>query len=202
MKRRLKMSIFKETQSRTQDLYTILNILKNCKQSYDEIKQAMVRIENGFIRIRYNPKMLFYSLDDPSNMPSDARVELAYEPTYLACSVMMCAACLEPALVNEERYHLILHDGLEACTGRRFLGHGYDETDGFLTAMKIFAECDVALFVKKFPNFNEHFTNLFQEAKEYLRNDICSGKVKNAWSKKDYVDIATPIYKALTHNSM
>ena len=94
-----------------------------------------------------------------------------------------------------------MHDGLEACTGRRFKGHGYDETEGFLKAMKIFAECDVGLFVETFPNFNKNFTQLFREAEIYLKNEICSGRVKNMWTNSNYVDVATPIYKKLTNKS-
>jgi len=80
------------------------------------------------------------------------------------------------------------------------LGHGYDETEGFLKAMKIYAEYDVALFVKRFPGFNEHFTKLFHESETYLKNDICSGKVKDMWSGKNYIEIATIIYKELTRD--
>jgi len=98
------MNIFKETQNRIEELYTVLNKIRNCKLSKDEIQQSMIRIEDGFIRAIYNSSMLFYSLDDTSNMPSDARVELAYEPTYLACGVMMCAAYREPVLLKEERF--------------------------------------------------------------------------------------------------
>jgi len=39
---------------------------------------------------------------------------------------------------------------------------------------------------KNGPGFCPEFTVRFREAVEYLQNEICTGKVTNAWTGKDY----------------
>ena len=48
-----------------------------------------------------NPAMRFWGLADPATMPSGARVDFFYRPTYIDTAFMMRAALDYPSLMNE-----------------------------------------------------------------------------------------------------
>lgn len=195
------INYYRETEKRVSNLEKILNQLNNDKITEEETLAVLLEISKDFIKNRRNEDMLFYSLVDPSDVPSDVRVELAYEPTYLACGVIIYASLKYPGILADKTINDTLVYGLSACTGRAFKGHGYDETEGFLKAMDIFAKCRVSEFLNKYPEFNVRFTRQFDKAVEYLRDGICTGKVTDIWTKKDYTEQAEPIYRKIAEQS-
>lgn len=194
------INYYRETEKRVSNLEKVLSRLDNAKITEEEALAALLEISKDFIKNIRNEDMLFYSLVDPSDVPSDVRVDLAYEPTYFACGVMMYAALKYPAILDNKTINDTLVYGLNACTGRAFKGHGYDGTEGFLKAMNIFANCRVSEFLDKYPEFNVRFALQFDKAVEYLRDGICTGKVKDMWSGDDYTDKAEPIYRKITEH--
>ena len=63
-----------------------------------------------------NPEMLFLGLDEPGNMPSDARVEYFYKPTYLGTAVVIKTVMQVPLFWKEEEnardeYHAEWYNG-------------------------------------------------------------------------------------------
>lgn len=187
------MDLFAETKLRKLALEKILESMKAGNLDNYEVENYLRDIIAGFVQNRKNENMQFFSLEDPSFMPSDARVEYVYEPTYFACGVMMYAMKHYPEIMELKFITTVLHDGLTACTGRKFLGHGYDDIKGFLQAMTIFADCQVLGFVEQYPEFNTKFTDAFFEAVEYLKRKICTGEVIEPWSNTTYVEKAIPI---------
>ncbi len=129
--------------------------------------------------------MLFLMYDAPSSMPSDARVEFVYRPTYLAATIMMTAMNRYERVAQNNDFRKTLSAILEATLGRSFAGAGYESTDGLMDTLEIFAMGDVAEFISRFPTMNESFVTQLQEALDYLKNKICTGEVKNAWSGED-----------------
>lgn len=130
--------------------------------------------------------MLFLMYDEPSSMPSDARVEFVYKPTYLAATIMMTAMNRYSGIAESKILKNTLSAVLEATIGRQFRGAGYDENEGFVDTMRIFGTGDTLEFIGKYPSINERFVSKFKEAFAFLEEGICSGKVKNAWSGEDY----------------
>lgn len=47
----------------------------------------------------HTPDMCFFGLDEPQHMPSDARVEYFYKPTYLAAAMLMHACVTYPSIL-------------------------------------------------------------------------------------------------------
>lgn len=153
-----------------------------------ELKGMIRRLADNFHSYDKLPGMKFYGNHNPSKVPSDIRVYYVYTPTYLACATMMIAVCRYPEWLNIRKIKETLHDGLTACTGREFLGSGYDSAEGFLDAMDIFAQGQVSTFVTLFPDFNSVFTAAIRKAITHLETKICSGIVNDAWSGKSYAD--------------
>ena len=104
--------------------------------------------------------------------------------------------------MEDEAIRETLYYGLNGCTGRKFLGAGYDDIDGFLDAMEIFSQCDVMSFIARFPEFNPLFNAAIKEAVTYLQDGLCSGKVKDPWNGHSYEDKAKPILELLTNKEI
>ena len=71
---------------------------------------------------------LFWGFDDPRNMPSDARCNFYYLPTYLMTLTLVNAVLQYPDLLQIDGMKDTLNKALKACTGRSLQGSGFDET--------------------------------------------------------------------------
>ena len=135
-----------------------------------------------------NPKMAFLGLDEPDKMPSDARVDYFYRPTYIATAIMMKAILLYPSLVNEA---LFLDSELEfstetvtktmsalmlASTGRNFDGAGVMKLS---ECIKLFVDAGAEEFLMKYPELCPEFTHLFTESKQFVDSGTTS--IRDAW---------------------
>ncbi len=154
-----------------------------------------------FKRFDGRPDMGFCTLSSPEELPSDLRVDYVYIPTYLACAILMRAAVENKNLLQDERIRDTLFYGLNGCIGRNFFGHGYEGVSGFLDAMEIFAQGRVLRFVERRPEFNESFTAAINEAERYLKQELCSGREIEPWSKKSYEERANRVLGLLLRES-
>lgn len=158
-------------------------------------------VADGFKRFGGRTETAFCTLSDPNTLPSDARVDFVYIPTYLACAILMRAAVENKNLLQDEHLRETLFYGLNGCTGRNFFGHGYEGVSGFLDAMEIFAQGRVLRFVERYPEFNEKFTAAINKAERYLKQELCSGREIEPWSKKSYEERADRVLEALLRES-
>lgn len=130
--------------------------------------------------------MLFLMYDDPASMPADARVEYVYKPTYIAATILMTALNRYSSIASDAMIQNVTRDVLNAALGRNFVGAGYDEYVGLIDTLRIFMQGDTAAFLKKYRNVNEVFACRLEETFSFLETEICTGKIKDAWSGKDY----------------
>ncbi len=145
----------------------------------------------------HSEPMLFLMYDDPAAMPSDARVDFVYRPTYLAAAILMTAMHRFPALWEDTSLRKPAYAVLTAAMGRNFMGSGYEEIDGFLDTLEIFATGDSLRFMEAHPDFHPEFAKKLGDAIAFLETDICSGKQKNAWSGADYSERGNLILERL-----
>lgn len=153
------------------------------KEYFEEMFKTLSNVKNDT-----GKEMLFLMYDEPASMPADARVEYVYKPTYLAATLMMTAMNRFDSFARNEIFKKTLCDVLEATTGRGFVGAGYDEYDGLIDTLQIFAMGDTIEFIEKHHTINEHFVSILKNALDFLENKICTGEVKNPWSGEDYSD--------------
>lgn len=124
-----------------------------------------------------NPKMTFLGLDEPDKMPSDARVEYFYKPTYIATAFMIKAVLLYPTLMNEETFldseldftvdivKKTLTSCMLTCTGRGFDGAGVFKLED---CIKLFEDAETSEFLVKYPDICTEFKELFIEKRKLL----------------------------------
>ena len=143
-------------------------------------------------------EMLFLAYDEPNSMPSDARTDFVYKPTYIAATIMMTAVIRFPKLLENEAVRRTVSLVLNAATGRNFLGAGFNSYSGLLDTLEIFAKGDVVKFVENHPGISERFTSQFLTAVDFLKDEICTGNVKDAWSGEDYIERGCRLLKMLS----
>ena len=120
---------------------------------------------------------------DIKGMPSDARVEYIYMPTYtLAAYLIQCKLHLGDLFTNDPE----LEDGFKAillaCTGRGMTGHGYDAEYGLVDALEIFLEAPIKAFLAKHGKEYPEFTRCFKKAVKALQ-DLAEGKPASPWGE-------------------
>jgi hypothetical protein len=93
-----------------------------------------------------------------STMPSDARVEYIYKPTYMASCILAHVYLTNENVRRDEKFCYVLRRALNGCMGRHFTGHGMDAEEGFQETMQIFREGHMPDFTRKYPDFNISFT--------------------------------------------
>ena len=145
-----------------------------------------------------NPEMRFFGFDKPENMPSDARVDYFYWPTYIASALVMKACLLYPgiaekvSLPNKENAESVMRSVLLACTGRGFRGHGYDDVRGLVEVTEFFVDHGARAFIETCANPCPEFTECFTQALLFLLSGVSRGSVAGAWGD-DYTDRAYDI---------
>ena len=120
---------------------------------------------------------------DIKGMPSDARVEYIYMPTYtLAAYLIQCKLHLGDLFTNDPE----LEDGFKAillaCTGRGMTGHGYDAEYGLVDALEIFLEAPIKAFLAKHGKEYPEFTRCFKKAVKALQ-ELAEGKPASPWGE-------------------
>lgn len=133
-----------------------------------------------------NPKMSFLGLDEPEKMPSDARVDFFYRPTYIATAFMMKAVLLYPSLMNEATFldsdldftvdtvRNTLTSCMLACTGREFDGAGVFR---LADCIALFEEAGASEFLNKYPDICPEFSSLYQDSKDLLKRYSYKGNL-------------------------
>ena len=87
----------------------------NVKES--ELKEYLSKLVSDQMDLPRNTKMGFWGLEDPEKMPSDARIDYFYMPTYIASGILMYSKLNFPHLVEEiSRFQDALKKGLYAST--------------------------------------------------------------------------------------
>jgi hypothetical protein len=147
-----------------------------------EIRKAAETVFSQCREIRPDSGMLFYVLDDPAVMPSDARVDFLYRPTYLAAAILISIAVRFPEI--GEKAPAAFASVLRACTGRGFHGHGYESEQGLVDALAIFLKAPIKRFLEKHADVCPEFSTGFTVAIEELRG-ICGGTIRPTWGSDD-----------------
>ena len=150
--------------------------------------------------LAHNPQMCFWGMAEPNTMPSDARVDFFYRPTYIATAFLMQAILKHPELMDPhttvrgfgaedvKKLSEVLPKAMKGCMGREFGGSGYDFLKGQLETMELFAKSGVMDYVKKYPDTCPEFTELFNHTLETFREDLATGRTKGPWGT-DYREV-------------
>lgn len=100
-----------------------------------------------------------FKLFDTYNVPSDARVDFCYMPTYYGAAILM-----KEYLTGKRHIVSELEMGLQASLGCGFLGHGYEAEKGRIDAIKVFIKGGLRKFLETereiCPEFHNKVNNI------------------------------------------
>ena len=172
-----------------------------CSENIDasDIYEYVYRLA-GFARpLKSDPKMCFFGLDEPENMPGDARVAFFYWPTYLGAAIIIRSVLLHPELLDTaHKYGSVVKKTLPgillACTGRGFSGHGYDGLKGLIETLTVFTKAGTAQFIEEYPDICNEFSDLYISSMNMIEERVRTDTVKNEWGD-DYTEEAQMLLK-------
>lgn len=154
-----------------------------------------------------HPDMYYLGLDNPNNMPSDARVDFFYMPTYFGTSFIIKSILqyselmedwLELGWEHEDEYReelkTVFPGLLKGCTGRGFTGHGYDSLKGLIEALRIFAKAGTTEFIEKYPDLCPEFSQTYRGAVNHIEKLVKAGKAQGGWGE-DYTGEAVELLR-------
>ena len=174
------------------DLVCNENVPEDAVRSYARNLIALAKPLKG------NPEMYFLGLDEPENMPSDARVDFFYNPTYYGTAIIMRAVMRYPDLLKEHENEI--RGMMMGCTGRGFKGSGYGGLRGLLETLQIFAGADCDGFLSEYPELCAEFTGLYRERMKSLEEWLEESPVRGSWGE-DYTERAREVV-ALRRNNI
>lgn len=154
-----------------------------CKGDFDskEINDYVAGLVKEATPLKHRSDMLFWKLDEPENMPADARVDFVFTPTYIASAFIMKAALLTPELMNDDKIKSTLAAALLGSTARGFAGHGYENNIGRVRAIKIFASAGARQFIEEYPNLCPDFTRLYKKTVNDIKSWVKNNEAVDPW---------------------
>ena len=145
-----------------------------------------------------DPSAWFWMFEEPSNMPSDCRVDLVYETTYMNTAIIMYSLVRYDSIRNIPGLMDILSKVLVGCMGRGFMGHGFENIAGFVNAMRIFARAGIKAFLREYSEQFGEFAEFFEEKRDLLSR-LAEDKVRYDWGYS-YKQPASAILELLSHD--
>ena len=122
------------------------------------------------------------------NVPSEARVDFVYTPTYIAAAIFMRELFNLEKGSEESSYIGILEKALAFCLGRGLRGHGYEAEKGMLEAIDIFRKGGLKNFLATAPNICPEFHAMIWQIIDRDLPEIMSIRKNSHWSDKSSID--------------
>ena len=164
-------------------LDTLLTKVSSGTVENNEAERIVSDVLSHCREVREGSGMLFYVLEDPHDMPADARVDFLYRPTYLAAAILISMEGSRPGLLSGP-YAESFQGLLRACTGRNLRGHGYEAEAGLVDSLGILLRAPLKAFLAQHSSAHPEFAACVATAIEELRA-ICGGTRQPAWGKDE-----------------
>ena len=126
-----------------------------------------------------------------TNMPGDARVYLAFFPTYIAVSILTRVLVDYPEIPEQiPNYEEVLRNGLKFATYRRLQGHGIGARSEMIDALEILSSGNVITYLASNPDFCPELLQILKDIKEELSDALQRGVTEGPWGE-DYIKALT-----------
>jgi len=118
------------------------------------------------------------------NMPTDARVEFVFEPTYIAVAILSRSLLEYPwVAISIDGFKQALTTGMEFCTHRNLHGSGYDALDGLFNAWSILCAGHVPMLTKVAPEFSKKLSKIITKTELFLLDSLKTGNTTGPWGE-------------------
>lgn len=145
-------------------------------------------IENLDVIIDFQDEDGSFKLFDSYNIPSDARVDFCYIPTYICTAILMKAY-----LVNSDAFTLkaksALAKGLKMSCVKNLRGHGYEALKGQIEALNLFIKSGLNEFIDLHSDICPEFSQMIQNITSAFRNMENEEKFTGPWGESYEAEI-------------
>ncbi len=118
-----------------------------------------------------------WCLAEAPAMPSDARVDFIYWPSYIALATLSWIHRNHPAVTAViPAFESSLRRGLDFASGRNFGGHGYESDQERIAAIEVLAKGEVFSVVRAQPGFSWRFERAMNRAREALQRRLADNQ--------------------------
>lgn len=119
-----------------------------------------------------------FPLSSYRHMPSDARVDFLYRPTYVCCQIMMRALLGGKLSVEQgQRVKTALSCGLAFSCGRGLNGHGIEDLERQCEDVTDFGHAGITEIAKRYPMLCPEFFSLINKIGDEYVERIANGDV-------------------------
>lgn len=117
-------------------------------------------------------------------MPSDARVDFVFRPTYAAVAMLSRTLCDYPVLaIRTPRFLLTLKQGMKFATYRGLAGHGYEADQGAIHALRILSLGKVPLLLQQHPELCPSLARIIREVAESMQARLSADSAVGVWGE-------------------
>lgn len=103
-----------------------------------------------------------FNLLNSFEIPSDARVEYCYTPTYIVSAILM-KTLLSNKYSDNNKLITALSAALNVSSNRNLAGHGYERVEGQIDALSIFSKGDVVEFCNTYEDVSIIFSKMIKD---------------------------------------
>ena len=123
-----------------------------------------------------------------SRMPSDARVDFCYMPTYVCTAILMKAYLLEfDAITIREKS--ALKNGLKMSCARNLRGHGYGAFKDQIEALNIFMNAGLNEFIDLHADLCPEFAEMIEKIISQFKDRQSQAKFTGTWGESYETEI-------------
>ena len=123
-----------------------------------------------------------FKLLNRDDLPSDARVDFHYLPTYLSTAILMKAYMTDASTFASKEKSVLLA-GLKASCPRNLRGHGYEALKGQIEALNIFMKAGLNEFIDLHHDFSLEFTKMIENIIAKFHDMEAQGKFFGPWGE-------------------
>lgn len=151
------IKLIKQNKPEFNELFEMISAIKNFLEEDADINNTKWN-ENIDKILDFQDENGSFSLLTSYRVPSDARVDFCYTPTYICTAILMKVYLTDSTLKEKVEQSLI--KGLENSTLRNLTGHGYDGFKGQIEALNIFIDGGLREFIDLHGDLNPKFTEM------------------------------------------
>ena len=129
-----------------------------------------------------------FKLFNSFNIPSDARVDFCYMPTYI-CTAILMKAYMTDSSVFTSKEKSALFNGLKMSCARNLSGHGYEGLKGQIDALNIFMKAGLNEFMDLHPDFCPEFSEMINNIIFKFKEMESQGKFLGSWGESYEAEI-------------
>ena len=129
-----------------------------------------------------------FKLFDSYRIPSDARVEFCYIPTYLSTAVLMKAFLLNGDAFGLKEKSALIH-GLKKSCAKNLRGHGYEALKGQIEALNIFIASGLNEFMDLHSDLCPDFSEMIRKIISQFGDMEAEEKFTGPWGESYETEI-------------